>query len=255
MAKGTRRRVWVLLGLLLVGGLGYAERANRQSHRPVATVLPPADAEPGRWVILDGANNTRDLGGYRTQDGRRVRWKTVYRSGTLSGLTPSGGEAFRKLGVRRVIDFRHRLAASSLFGGDASSVFRTARVTVLAIHAVKGDSTTSAYVLSVRQDSDSYRQAFELLADPANRPLLFHCLAGKDRTGTMAALLLTLLGVDHESVMKDYALSELAGQSVNRQAMNDLLDEVARQGGIDNYLTAIGVSAATRQAIRDALLE
>jgi protein-tyrosine phosphatase len=240
-----RRRFWVfgvagLLCALLVGGL-----VDYRSHRPIATVAPPADAQPGRWVVLDGANNARDIGGYPTRDGRHVRWKTVYRSGELSGLTSVGGQAFARLGIRRVIDFRYRSVCTSLFGGDASCVFRAAAVTLLPVRAGNLEPAGPEYVQRVRENREPFRRAFELLADPANRPILFHCQAGKDRTGIMAALTLTLVGVDRETVVK----------GVNRQAIIDLLDEVERQGGIDNYLANLGVSAATRAAIREALVE
>ena len=221
----------------------------------IETILPPADAEPGRWVILDGANNTRDIGGYRTPDGRSVRWRTVYRSGALSGLTDAGCEAFRGLGIRRVIDFRNRLAPSPLFGGDVPCVFQAAVVTLLPVRGGDADSTAPVYVQTVRDNAESYRQALALLADPASLPVLYHCAAGKDRTGVMTALLLTLLGVDRETVMEDYQLSDLVMAPVDPQAMTDLLDEVERQGGIESYLTAIGVLPATQAALRSALLE
>jgi protein-tyrosine phosphatase len=243
------RVVWVCL---LWGVAGCAGLVGSQ---PDETILPPADAEPGRWIILDGANNTRDIGGYRAADGRSVRWKTIYRSGELAGLTDAGCEAFRGLGIRRVIDFRNRLASSPLFGGDAVCVFDAAAVTLLQVRGADDDSTAPAYVQTVQDNADSYRQAFELLADPANLPLLYHCAAGKDRTGIMTALLLTLLGVDRETVIEDYQLSDLVGAPVDPQAVIDLLDEVDRQGGIESYLAAIGVDPATQAVIRGALLE
>lgn len=242
----------VVSGCLLVGVAGCAGLVGSQ---PIETILPPADAEPGRWFILDGVNNTRDIGGYRTTDGRSVRWNTVYRSGTLSGLTDAGCEAFRGLGIRRVVDFRNRLASSPLFGGDAVCVFQAAVVTLLQVRGADDDSTLPAYVQTVQDNTDSYRQAFELLADPANLPLLYHCAAGKDRAGIMTALLLTLLGVDRETVIEDYRLSDLVGAPVDPQAVIDLLDEVDRRGGIESYLAAIGVDPATQAAIRSTLLE
>lgn len=225
------------------------------SDETITTVLPPADAGPGRWVVLDGANNTRDIGGYVTRDGRRVRWKAVYRSGELSRLTPAGCDAFGALGIHRVVDFRNRLVSSPLFGGDAVCVFEAAPVDLLAVNSDDTDPSVPAYVLTVRNNAGSYRGAFELLADPGNLPLLYHCAAGKDRAGIMTALLLTLLGVDRETVMAEYGLSDFVGATTNAQAMTDLLNEVDRTGGIEAYLAGIGVSAATQSAIRAALLE
>jgi protein-tyrosine phosphatase len=222
---------------------------------PITTVLPPADAEPGRWVILDGANNTRDIGGYRTQDGRSVKWGMVYRSGELPDLTPAGCEAFRELGIRHVVDFRNRLAPSPLFGGDAVCVFQAAPVDLFPVGGSGADASIPAYVQAVRDNADSYRRAFELLADPGNLPILYHCAAGKDRTGIMIGLLLTMLGVDRQTVIDDYQLSDLVGATVNLQAMTDLLDAVDADGGIEAYLAGIGVSPATQATIRAVLLE
>ncbi len=252
MRSVSSRHAWVCTAAVLAFLCGCAVI---QGGDPTVTVLPPADAEPGRWVILDGANNTRDIGGYLTRDGRRVKWRTVYRSGELAGLTPAGCEEFSALGIRRVVDFRNRLASSPLFGGDAWCVFRAAPVDLLPVGKGGTDPTVPAYVQSVRDNADSYRQALALLAEPGNLPLLYHCAAGKDRSGIMTALLLTLLGVDRETVMQDYGLSDLVGATTNPQAMSDLLDEVDRRGGIEAYLGDIGLSLQTQAGIRDLLLE
>jgi len=243
-------RLLAFVGLIAMCWLGY----EAVHHEPGVTVAPPADAPAGRWVVLDGANNTRDLGGYPTSDGRSVRWKTVYRSGMLSGLSDAGGDAFCDLGIRRVIDFRYRLASSPLFDGNAFSVFRCSSVSLLPVHAV--DSRLGPpYVENARRNSESYRRAFEMIADPNNLPVLFHCRAGKDRTGVMAALLLTLLGVDRETVLDEFMLSNHVEKPVSRPAMGQLLDEVDRCGGIESYLEGMGVSRETQQRIRALLLE
>jgi protein-tyrosine phosphatase len=249
--KRNRLRTTVLavVGLIIVLMLGY----KAIHHEPGITVAPPIDAPAGRWIILDGANNTRDLGGYITRDGR-VRWRTVYRSGRLSGLTDAGSKTYCDLGIRRVIDFRYRMACSPLFNGDAFSVFRCSSVTLLPVHAVSSKSA-HPYVENARQNSESYRHAFELIASSDNLPVLFHCLAGKDRTGIMAALLLTLLGVNRETVLEDFMLSNHVERPVNRAYMSELFDEVDRSGGIEVYLEAISVSRATQERIRTLLLE
>jgi protein-tyrosine phosphatase len=84
---------------------------------------------------------------------------------------------------------------------------------------------------------------------------MYHCAAGKDRTGIMTALLLTMLGVDRDTVMADYALSDEVSASTKPENMAELLDEVQSQGGIECYLAGIGVTIETQGAIRDLLLE
>lgn len=220
----------------------------------LSTILP-ADAEPGRWVLLDGANNTRDIGGYLTGDGRTVRRNTVYRSGTLSRLTSTGCQSFRQLEVRRVIDFRNRLAPSPLFDGDAPCVFEASQMSLLPVLVPPSNDSDERYVLTVSRYASSYRQAFELLAVEGNLPLLYHCAAGKDRTGVMTVLLLTLLGVERQEVIADYELSDLVAAPVSTARVLALFEEIDRQGGIESYLAGIGVPASTQEAIRRLLLE
>lgn len=238
--------VWSLLFLILAGCPAADE--------PFETVIPE-NAEPGRWIVLDGAPNTRDIGGYVTADGKSVRHNTVYRSGTLSRLTADGCEAFAQLGVRRVIDFRNRLAPSPLFDGDKPCVFAAAEMSLLPVLSDATDPPEERYMQAVQRYSHSYRQAFQLLADEDNLPLLYHCAAGKDRTGIMTVLVLTLLGVDREQVIADYELSEPVAGYINTEWVITLLDEVDRQGGIEPYLANIGVSLETQATIRELLLE
>lgn len=243
---------------IAIGGLAAVVMAGCgvfQGGDSSKTIMPAAAAEPGRWVIIEGANNTRDIGGYATQDGRRVRWNAVYRSGELTALTPTGCGDFEGLGIRTVVDFRNRLAPSPLFGGDAACVYEATQAYVFPVTADDPPPGESVYVQTVRDCSDSYRRTFELLADDDNLPLMYHCAAGKDRTGIMTALLLTLLGVDRETVMADFALSDEVGATTKPQAMTDLLDEVDRQGGIESYLAGIGVTTRTQAVIREILLE
>jgi hypothetical protein len=174
--------------------------------------------------------------------------------GALSNLTSDGCATYQGLGIRRVIDLRNRLSAAPLFGGDAVCVHLVSEVTLLPL-LISDDPAVPAYVKTVRDYGGTFRQAFDLITDPANLPLLCHCSAGKDRTGILMALLLTLLGVDRETVMSDYQLSDLVGAETNPQAMIDLLDEVERLGGIETYLAALDVSSDSQTAIRDNLLE
>lgn len=236
------------------GMLAWLSAAGCASEQGIETIIVP-DAEPGRWVVLDGANNTRDIGGYAGLDGRTVRRGLVYRSGELSDLTAAGCEAYAQLGVRRVIDFRNRLAPSPLFGGDAACVFESSAMTLLPVLNDPSEIPEQRYVQTVAIYADAYRQAFELLADPGNLPLLYHCAAGKDRTGIMTVLLLALLGVDRETIIADYELSELVAGEISTGCVVELLDEIDRQGGIETYLAEIGVNAATQGTLRMLLLE
>jgi protein-tyrosine phosphatase len=247
------RRTVILCAIgipLFVVGLGLCRQGL-----PVQATPPPADAEPGRWLLIDGAQNTRDVGGYATQDGRRVRRGVVYRSGTLSHVTVEGCEAFRDLGVATVIDFRNRLSPLPLFDGDVLCIHRAADVYGFAVSFRSEGPREQRYLQGLRENADSFRRAFELLAEPQRLPLLYHCAIGTDRTGVMTALLLRLLGVDRETVMADFRLSEQVGTPGNEEAMEALLDEIEASGGIEPFLVQLGVSRETQAAIRRHLLE
>ena len=103
-------------------------------------------------------------------------------------------------------------------------------------------------------NAGSYREAFELLADAENYPVLYHCAAGTDRTGVMSALLLTMLGVERATVIEDFRLSEKVDHGGSLPAMSKLLDHIDAAGGIEKYLESIGVTRETQATIRELLL-
>jgi protein-tyrosine phosphatase len=174
-----------------------------------------------RSLHLAGAPNFRDLGGYRTQDGRWVRMGALYRSDQLDKLTDADLAKVTRLGIRTVVDLR--TAAERSAGPDR--VPAGARGQVEDVLAGSGVSTDIAGQLSaaaaatdtmraverVMVDSPGARSAYRGLvaavADPGDRPLVFHCTAGKDRTGWASASILTALGVPEQAVLDDYLRS------------------------------------------------
>ncbi len=112
-----------------------------------------------------------------------------------------------------------------------------------------------AYIQGFKANVDAFRRLFEQLGEDKSLPLLFHCSAGKDRTGVMTALLLTLLGVDRQTVIDDYLLSAKVWNDANLVAIESLLTEVESQGGIEAFLSKIGVPADLQTKIRNRLLE
>lgn len=254
-AMRRRRTRWIVLfctaGIaLLVLAVGVLQQGT-----PYDAKRPPTDAEPGRWVWLEGAENTRDIGGYKTLDGRVVRRGLVYRSGTLSHVTDAGCKAFRDLGVVAVIDFRSRLSPLPLFNGDVLGIQRAATVYGCPVSLTHQQRWQDEYLCGFRDNVDSFRRAFELLANRDNLPLMYHCQIGVERTGIMTALLLMLLGVDRETVLADFRLCEKIDLAGNLLAMNRLLDEVEARGGIERFLAEAGISPAVQTQIRDLLLE
>ncbi len=170
-------------------------------------------------VALEGGSNFRDLGGYRTADGRTVRRGSVFRSAHLGTLTDADRLAIGRLGVRTVVDLRGvneaaetphkveglgcRIVGAHIEPGVGEKI-RGAVADGSANPFVMMGFLTDHYRDYPRRCAPGFRTLFATLSEDDHRPLVFHCTAGKDRTGFASALLLTLLGVPWETVMEDY---------------------------------------------------
>lgn len=203
-----------------------------------------------RWVRLQGAKNFRDIGGYDAGTTATVATRRVFRSDVLSSVTTGDAAVIRSLGIRTIIDLRY-----PPFTSDSALLNFTRHVYIPTMFP-SATTTTETYRLLVKERGDQWRQAFDVLSNPANLPLDYHCHWGKDRTGVLTALILTLLGVKRETVIQDYLLTNVAfGPGyVDRRWIEAALDEVDKAGGIDKYLNSIGVTATKRRAVRANLL-
>jgi protein-tyrosine phosphatase len=179
-----------------------------------------------RVIVLEGGRNFRDLGGYASGERQRVRCGRLYRSGTLSNVTPNGHAALRTLGVRVLCDFRtkrEREREAVDWNGDGRISlawdYDPKLVSVRALLAEAGVSAQSplSAQLARRAMIQLYRALPTRLAEPyaalftrlaaGDLPLVFGCAAGKDRTGVAAALVLSCLGVPWEVIVTDYTLT------------------------------------------------
>ena len=175
---------------------------------------------PNRSLQLSGATNFRDLGGYAGQGGRTVRWRQLFRSDHLADLTTEDLLTIERLGVARVFDFRgktERLAQACVIPGAVvhslaiePTVVQGLKILIDAGQLVTVDNAVGlmqqTYRDFVLDNSPRFAEFFgHLLADDA--PLVFHCTAGKDRTGFAAALLLEALGVPRAVILQDYLLT------------------------------------------------
>jgi len=174
---------------------------------------------PARHLALQGASNFRDLGGYKTMDGRTTRWRHIFRSNHLGQLTAADVEIVRALGVRSAFDFRgveERAAGVCVVDEITVHSLPIEPTVVAALRAeLARDTLTAAVALElmresyrnyVRHNTHSFRTLFgHLLEDRA--PLVIHCTAGKDRTGFASALILHVLGVPDDVIAEDYLLT------------------------------------------------
>ena len=175
---------------------------------------------PSRSLNLAGATNFRDLGGYVGHDGRTVRWRRVFRSDHLAELTAEDLGVLSDLGLARAFDFRgveERASASYALPGVAQHVLPIEPTVVQNIRSMLESGQhlrereavalmQKTYRAFVHDNAGRFAELFEHLLDQ-DLPTVFHCTAGKDRTGFAAALLLLALGVDDRTVMDDYLLT------------------------------------------------
>lgn len=178
--------------------------------------------ETSRHVAFDACFNFRDLGGYPTASGRTLRWARLYRADALHRLTQGDLQAFAGLGIHTVIDLRSMTEVAD-YGrvSEASGVawrhlpmlddVRLAPPDPDAGPVIEEpDGPGPAYLLLAEQYRQSIVQVFGVLGEASAYPAVFHCTAGKDRTGILAALILDILGVPDEVIAQDYALTERA---------------------------------------------
>ncbi|MCZ6570077.1 MAG: tyrosine-protein phosphatase [Deltaproteobacteria bacterium] len=170
--------------------------------------------EPVRLVELEGCLNFRDLGGYRTQGGRRVRWGQLYRSDALHHMSVRDVQHVRdELGVRAVIDLR----SSAEVTLDGMGPLATPPIDyhhIPLFDGGRGDIEPEEipldlghqYFLLLGAARGAIRCVLEILAD-ATEPALFHCAAGKDRTGLISAVVLGLLEVEETHIIEDYVFT------------------------------------------------
>jgi protein-tyrosine phosphatase len=240
-------------------------------------------------VPLEGGSNFRDFGGYRAADGS-VRRGLVFRSAHLGALTDTDRAALGKLRVKTIVDLRGVNEAAEtphLIEGLACRVVGAHIEPQLGGHLRAGlengtltpfsvmDLLTDHYRDYPRRGAPGFRTLFTTLSDGTHRPLVFHCTAGKDRTGFASALLLTLLGVHWDDVVEDYLrTNELWTGHVGRYPELDIdtraaIVEARRpyleaafaavrddHGSVEAFAEkALGIDAAARERLKAELLE
>ena len=217
-----------------------------------------------RTLPLDGASNFRDLGGYPTADGRETRWGQVFRSDALHRLSPADQTVVNGLGLRVVYDLRtdeERTHMPSILpaelrqvrltiGGDATRTNPlNEKFAQGKLNDLPDDFLAQVYRDLTLHNAPTFGRLLTGLADD-ELPALFHCTAGKDRTGMSAALLLSVLGVPEDTVLDDYVLSRafLTERRISR--LRPKLVELGMDE--DRYYTIFG---APREAMATALAD
>jgi protein-tyrosine phosphatase len=179
-----------------------------------------------RRVKLEGAYNFRDLGGYRSLDGRRTKWGRIYRSDSLTRLTENDLTVLKQIGIRLVCDLRAPAEVKKrpdqlptdgaieylnlpIVSGNFDTVTAHEKIIKGDIDWLTEDYMIKGYLYTIDAYASTWAAFFDRLAASASYPLVFHCTGGKDRAGTGAALILLALGVSEETIIHDHGLSNL----------------------------------------------
>ena len=213
-----------------------------------------------RGVIVASAN-FRDLGGLRTIDGYATRYGRLFRSGHLHELNPAERQRVESLNLATIVDLRRasevEMRPTPTFGTErntniapSASTDEFAEIAAMALEPAQAEHAASLAVRYYRENVlsrlDFYRPVIREAIDPDNHPLLFHCTAGKDRTGFVAAVLLGLLGVDRPHVIRDYLATNELRLEWTAQHLMTYRRRVAEQRGVDVIEVAEADLATTR---------
>jgi protein-tyrosine phosphatase len=240
-----------------------------------------------RHVELEGCHNFRDLGGYPTRAGRRLRWRLLFRSDGLHHLTPRDVVRIEaELGIGHVVDLR----SSGEIAIDGRGRLADTEVRIHHLPLFDGAGTASAdlgarislsdrYFLMTEHAKRPIARVLETLAE-ADAPAVYHCAAGKDRTGVVSAVLLGLLGVADELIVADYAatqqnLDAIIARLMASEGYQSMLENLppdtlhaepetmiallarvrSKYGSMRGYVREIGVPDAAVERLEGRLLE
>jgi len=247
-----------------------------------------------RHLRFKSVTNLRDIGGYTGLDGKTVAWRRVFRSGEFRRITPDDLKRLtNELSMKCIVDLR----SESELANNGKGLLEQTNIKYrnIAFMPEDGDPEANAkryekmtsmgefYVELVRQKNYGQKiiEALELIAEPGNYPLIFHCAVGKDRTGMLAAMLLHLLGVSDADIITDYALSEpymdellVKFKAAPRKddkpppnipdffwkappdSMKMLLAMLRREyGSVEGYLKEMGMTASMPKQLQKGLLK
>jgi protein-tyrosine phosphatase len=269
----------------------------------VPAQLPAEQREAHRLVNFEGISNFRDLGGYQTEDGRSVSWGKLYRSANFAKTSRGDQKVLTDLQLTSLVDFRSAaekeeepnqlvdnpgyqiVEIPTMDGGDNSV---SEEIMARFEHGDFSDFNPDAFMIEAnRQFASTFTPQFsrfmQVILKAEGKPVVWHCSAGKDRTGFAAAIILRILGVPEDVVMQDYMLSrepalaarqkelslvrllkgEEAAQKMSvllgveeswLQAAFDTIDE--QNGSFDKYVEqALGLDQDDIQNLRASLLE
>ncbi len=302
MAKksGWRKKAGRLSAAAIGLPLAFIYRGKRLRGRekprpdPQTLIIIP-EREPDGTVLLQGSVNFRDIGGYKTIDGKQVKRGVIYRSGTLDALTEQDLQTLLELNVTHIFDLRldeeaeqqpDRLPSGAVY--ERTPIKAGSNPVTRVVSLMRNIDQLNEFVVNsytkhlIDAEAQTYSSIFKMIAAEDGAAVI-HCTAGKDRTGIGVALLLSALGVPDETIVADYSLSNRSYDVYYNDAVSQLAPlkklgilpediscllvsdpEYMRQslrylhenyGGGEGYFQKAGVDAATLEKLKARLLE
>ena len=243
-----------------------------------------------RHHAFEGCFNFRDVGGYKTRDGRRVKWGRYFRAGRQDRMTEPDLEKVKSLNIGTQIDLRGDEEIEDQGLGPLTDMGATYHNISLIpaggrdqLSRLVGDTGISGkrYLGYLSFGTESWQRMFSILSEPLDSAIVIHCTAGKDRTGVSTAFFLSVLGVDRDTIEADYLLTNrdvprqadfvegttgypdgmcreemMMHAGVPETAMCDFLDGVETEwGGVLEFLQFAGITDTQMEAMRRRFLD
>ena len=217
--------IFIVFVLAVISVFWFNDKESLSFERPIPLKFSENLREDYRKLPFTGAHNFRDLGGYKTEDGRTVKWGKIYRSDNLHSLTDEDLKYMKRLNIKSVVDFRsveERENEPDRLNPDMTQVFLPIKfqpkemdddtIKNLMKDLTFGDLDSSNLlrdfnIAIVEEFTEEYKNFFRYIIENNADPFVFHCTAGKDRAGFASAMILTILGVPREKVIEDYLLT------------------------------------------------
>ena len=217
--------ILVVFVLIVISVFWFNGKEIPSFERPIPVKFSENLREDYRKLPFTGAHNFRDLGGYKTEDGRALKWGKIYRSDDLHLLTDEDLKYLSRLNIKSVVDFRsdeERGSEPDRLNPDMTQVllpikFQPEELDDETLKNLMKNLTFGTLdssnllrdfnIVIVKDFATEYKKFFRHVIENNAEPIVFHCTAGKDRAGFASAMILTVLGVPREKVIEDYLLT------------------------------------------------
>ena len=217
--------ILVVFVLIVISVFWFNGKEIPSFERPIPVKFSENLREDYRKLPFTGAHNFRDLGGYKTEDGRSLKWGKIYRSDDLHLLTDEDLKYLSRLNIKSVVDFRsdeERESEPDRLTSNMTQVllpikFQPEELDDETLKSLMKNLTFGTLdssnllrdfnIVIVRDFAEEYKKFFRHVIENNAEPMVFHCTAGKDRAGFASVMILTVLGVPREKVIEDYLLT------------------------------------------------